>query len=53
MIWIREPGLPALLWTDTGNFRNPHYHQPSDQPDSLDYGFMAEVTTLLCAVAAA
>lgn len=43
-------GTPALLWTDTGNFRNPHSHQPSDTPETLDYGFMAEVTTLLDAL---
>jgi len=41
-------GLPAVLWTDTGNFRNPNYHQPTDTPDSLDYQFMSDVTTLLC-----
>src|SRR5262249_12045370 len=27
-------------WTDTGNFRNPHYHGPSDTPDTLDYAFI-------------
>ena len=43
-------GLPALLWTDTGNFRNPHYHQPTDTPETLDYAFMRDVTELLCAV---
>jgi Zn-dependent M28 family amino/carboxypeptidase len=41
-------GLPALLWTDTGNFRNPNYHRASDTPDTLDYRFMREVTELLC-----
>ena len=40
-------GIPALMWTDTAEFRNPHYHQPTDTPDTLDYGFMAEVTRLL------
>jgi len=30
-------GLPAIQVTDTANFRNPHYHQPSDTPDTLDY----------------
>jgi Zn-dependent M28 family amino/carboxypeptidase len=40
-------GLRALLWTDTANFRNPHYHRPSDTPDTLDYEFMARVTELL------
>ncbi len=40
-------GLPALMWTDTAEFRNPHYHRPSDLPDTLDYQFMAQVATLL------
>ena len=40
-------GIPALMWTDTAEFRNPHYHQPTDTPGTLDYGFMAEVTRLL------
>jgi Zn-dependent M28 family amino/carboxypeptidase len=42
-----QAGLPAVLWTDTGNFRNPHYHQATDTPDTLDYSFMREVTELL------
>jgi len=41
---------PAVLWTDTGNFRNPHYHCATDTPDTLDYSFMREVAELLCAV---
>lgn len=40
-------GIPALMWTDTAEFRNPNYHQPTDTPDTLDYDFMAEVTRLL------
>ena len=40
-------GLPALMWTDTSNFRNPHYHQPSDTPDTLDYAAMADVTRIV------
>lgn len=43
-------GLPAALWTDTANFRNPHYHRPTDTPETLDYGFMRDVAELLCAV---
>ncbi len=43
--------LPAVMWTDTGNFRNPNYHRASDRPGTLDYDFMREVTDLLCAVA--
>jgi Zn-dependent M28 family amino/carboxypeptidase len=40
-------GLPALMWTDTAEFRNPHYHRPTDTPESLDYEFLAGVTRLL------
>jgi Zn-dependent M28 family amino/carboxypeptidase len=46
-----DAGLPAALWTDTGDFRNPHYHRATDTPDTLDYPFMREVAELLCAVA--
>jgi Zn-dependent M28 family amino/carboxypeptidase len=34
----------ALMITDTSVMRNPHYHQPSDTPDTLDYPFLAKVT---------
>ncbi len=30
-------GFPAVLVSDTANFRNPHYHQDSDKPETLDY----------------
>jgi Zn-dependent M28 family amino/carboxypeptidase len=43
-------GMTALLWTDTANFRNPHYHRVTDTPDTLDYPFMRDVAELLCAV---
>jgi hypothetical protein len=39
--------IPALMWTDTAEFRNPNYHQPTDTPDTLDYEFMIEVARLL------
>jgi len=42
-------GTPALMWTDTSEFRNPHYHQPSDTPKTLDYEFLCNVTKLLTA----
>jgi Zn-dependent M28 family amino/carboxypeptidase len=32
-----KAGYPAILVTDTANFRNPHYHQPSDRIDTLDF----------------
>jgi hypothetical protein len=44
-----EAGIPAIMWTDTSEFRNPHYHQPSDTPDTLDYDFLAAVTKLALA----
>ena len=38
-----QEGYPALMVTGTALFRNPHYHQPTDTPDRLDYGRMARV----------
>ncbi len=35
-------GFPALLITDTANFRNPNYHQASDTRATLDFGFLAD-----------
>ena len=32
-------GVGAVLLTDTANLRTPHYHQPSDQPATLDHSF--------------
>jgi hypothetical protein len=32
-------GIGAVLLTDTANFRNPNYHQPSDTPDTIDQSF--------------
>jgi hypothetical protein len=36
-----DAGMPALLFTDTGPFRNPRIHceRGADDADSLDYGF--------------
>lgn len=42
-----DQGYPALLLSDTAFFRNPHYHQETDTPDTLDYERMAEVTRSL------
>jgi hypothetical protein len=44
-----DAGFPALMVTDTSFYRNPHYHQPTDTPDTLDYPFLARVTAGLCA----
>ncbi|HEV7998643.1 MAG TPA: M28 family metallopeptidase [Planctomycetaceae bacterium] len=39
-----DQGYPALMLTDTSFLRNPHYHQPTDTPETLDYDRMAQVT---------
>ena len=38
-----DQGYPALMLTDTSFLRNPHYHQASDTPETLDYESMAAV----------
>ena len=42
-----QHGHRALLVTDTAFLRNPHYHQPSDTPGSLDYDFLTESTRVV------
>ena len=44
-----EAKLPAVMWTDTSEFRNPHYHRLTDTPETLDYTFLRNVTQLLSA----
>ncbi len=39
-----QEGFPALMVTDTAPFRNPHYHQPTDLPPTVDVERMARVT---------
>lgn len=39
-----DQGYPALMLTDTSFLRNPHYHQSTDTPDTLDYDAMTQVT---------
>lgn len=39
--------LPAIMWTDTSEFRNPHYHKSTDTPETLDYEFMAAFSDLI------
>jgi aminopeptidase YwaD len=38
-----EQGFPAIMLTDTANFRNPHYHRPTDTLDTLNLDFIASV----------
>ncbi len=37
-------GIPAVMVTDTALLRNPHYHEPTDTPDTLDYPRLARIT---------
>lgn len=45
-----DAGFPALMLTDSASYRNPHYHEKSDLPDTLDYESMAKAADALEAV---
>ena len=38
-----KEGYPAVMLANTAFYRNPHYHRATDQPETLDYGAMAEL----------
>jgi Zn-dependent M28 family amino/carboxypeptidase len=38
-----ERSFPAVMLTDTANFRNPHYHRSTDTLDTLSLDFIASV----------
>jgi Zn-dependent M28 family amino/carboxypeptidase len=38
-----ECGYPAVMLTDTAMLRNPHYHEPTDTPEHLNYSAMSVV----------
>jgi Zn-dependent M28 family amino/carboxypeptidase len=44
-----EQGLPAVMLTDTANFRNPHYHRSTDTIDTLNLDFMVSVADAVTA----
>ena len=48
--WDR--GLPGMFLTDTANFRNPHYHRPTDVSETLDLPFMLATARALAAAVA-
>lgn len=39
-----ETGYPAIMVTGTAVFRNPNYHQPTDEASTVDYLKLARVT---------
>jgi hypothetical protein len=47
-----QEGYPGVMVTDTAPYRYPHYHQPSDTPDKLDYDRLARVVDGLVSVVA-
>lgn len=42
-------GLPAVMLTDTANFRNPNYHRASDTLETLNLDFISYVTDAVTA----
>lgn len=40
-----QQGYPAIMITDTAPFRYPHYHQPTDTPEKLDYESFARAVS--------
>jgi aminopeptidase YwaD len=47
-----DAGYPAVMLTDTANFRNPHYHRETDTLDTLDLEFLSKITATVTATAA-
>ncbi len=46
-------GLPAVMLTDTSNFRNPNYHKPTDTIETIDPARFALVVQGVAGAAAA
>ena len=44
-----DAGYPAVVLTDTANFRNPHYHRESDTVATLNLEFLSDVATMVTA----
>ncbi len=44
-------GYPAVMLTDTADFRNPHYHQPTDTIETVNMDFLSRVAAAVTEVA--
>ena len=44
-----KAGIPAVMLTDTAEFRNPFYHTPGDTIETLDFDFMKKVCEAVAA----
>lgn len=42
-------GFPAIMLTDTANFRNPYYHTAADTITTLDFEFIKKITQAVLA----
>lgn len=42
-----QAGIPAVMISDTANFRNPNYHKPSDTADTIDPSMIAKATSMI------
>jgi hypothetical protein len=45
-----DSGYRAIMLTDTANFRNPHYHQPSDTTETLNFDFLQRIAQATAAM---
>jgi Zn-dependent M28 family amino/carboxypeptidase len=46
-----DAGYPAVMLTDTANFRNPHYHRETDSVNTLNLEFLSNVAATVTATA--
>ena len=42
-----KAGIPAVMISDTANFRNPHYHQSTDTHDTIDTRLIARAVRMV------
>jgi Zn-dependent M28 family amino/carboxypeptidase len=42
-----DTSYPAVMLTDTANFRNPHYHRETDTMDTLNLEFLSNVAAIV------
>lgn len=47
-----KANIPAIMLTNTSEFRTPHYHQPSDTIGTLNFTFMANIVKAAIAMLA-
>ncbi len=40
-------GIPAVMISDTANFRNPHHHQTTDTPGTVDVALVARAARMV------